>query len=89
MYLRSPDATWQYDCHRHTSTTLPLSVGIGDVVVTPGLPPIDFYIAGQWMAYRQYAPVTPQTSAIFGATVAFPELSSVLRKGWNRGLGLV
>jgi hypothetical protein len=74
-YLRSADATWLYSCHRHTSTTLPLSIGIGDVVVTPGLPPINFFVAGQWMAYRQYAPVTPQTSAVFGATVAFPEFS--------------
>jgi hypothetical protein len=73
-YLRSADATWSYGCHRHTSTTLPLSVGIGDVMVRPGLPPINFYVAGQWTAYRQYAPVTSQTSVVFGATIAFPEL---------------
>jgi hypothetical protein len=73
-YLRSADATWLYGCHRHTSTTLPLSIGIGDVMVRPNLPPINFYVAGQWMAYRQYAPVTPQTSVVFGATVAFPGL---------------
>jgi hypothetical protein len=73
-YLRSADATWLYGCHRHTSTTLPLSIGIGDVVVKTGLPPINFYVAGQWMAYRQYAPMSPQTSVVFGATVAFPGL---------------
>ena len=73
-YLRSADATWLYGCHRHSSTTLPLSIGIGDVVVICGLPPLNFYVGGQWMAYRQYAPVTSQTSAVFGATVAFPEL---------------
>jgi len=51
-----------------------LSVGVGRVLVRPGLPPLNFYLAGQWMAYRQFAPIAPQNSVIFGLTVAWPEM---------------
>jgi hypothetical protein len=60
--------------HRHSITTLPLSIGIGRTVVRQGLPPMSLFVTGQWNAYRQFAPVTPQTTVNFGMTVAFPEL---------------
>jgi hypothetical protein len=72
-YLRSADATWTLGWRRHYPTMIPLSAGLGRVMVRPGLPPINFYVAGQWMAYRQYAPIAPQTSIAFGITVAFPQ----------------
>jgi hypothetical protein len=53
---------------------IPISAGVGRVLVRPGLPPLNFYIAGQWMAYRQFAPIAPQNSVIFGLTVAWPEI---------------
>ena len=40
-----------------------------------GRPPINVFVSGEWMAYRQDAPVAPQTTVRFGLTVAFPEWS--------------
>jgi hypothetical protein len=51
---------------------LPLSLGLGRTLVRPGLPPMSLFVTGQWMAYRQFAPVAPQTTIDFGLTVAFP-----------------
>jgi hypothetical protein len=73
FYLKSADATWSVSWRRHTATTLPLSFGIGYVRRSQeGLPPFNFYVSGEWMAYRQFAPVAPQTTIRFGLTVAFP-----------------
>jgi hypothetical protein len=72
-YLRSAEATWICGLHRHSPTVLPLSLGVGDVIVRPGLPPLNFYLTGQWTVYRQFAPVAPQTTVNFGLIVAFPE----------------
>ena len=72
-YVKSADSTWLLNWHRGTATLLPLSFGIGRVLVREGLPPINFYVSGEWLAYRQFAPVAPQTTVRFGLTVAFPE----------------
>jgi hypothetical protein len=72
-YLRSAEATWACGWHRHSTTVLPLSLGIGDVIVRPGLPPLNFYVTGQWTVYRQFAPIAPQTGVNFGLIVAFPD----------------
>ncbi len=73
-YLRSADANWTMGWRHHSPTMLPLSVGIGRTLVRPGLPPMSLFVTGQWMGYRQYAPIAPQTTINFGLTVAFPEL---------------
>jgi hypothetical protein len=78
-YLRSAEANWTIGWHRHSPTMLPLSLGIGRTFVRPGLPPMSFFVTGQWMLYRQFAPVAPQTTINFGMTMAFPEL----RDYWN------
>ena len=49
-YLRSADATWVYGWRRHSPSLLPLSLGVGRVMVRPGLPPLNFYVSAQWMA---------------------------------------
>jgi hypothetical protein len=72
FYLKSADATWAINWYRHSATTLPLSFGIGYVRVREGLPPINLFVTGEWMAYPQFAPVAPQTTIRFGMTVAFP-----------------
>ena len=72
-YLRSAEATWMMGWHRHTPTTLPLSLGIGRTVIRSGLPPMSFFVTGQWMVYRQFAPIAPQTTVNFGMTIAFPQ----------------
>ena len=72
FYLKSADATWAINWRRHSATTLPLSFGIGYVRVRGDLPPINLFVTGEWMAYRQFAPVAPQTTIRFGMTIAFP-----------------
>jgi hypothetical protein len=74
-YLRSADASWVVGWRHNSPTTLPLSLGVGRVLVRPGLPPLNCFVSGQWMAYRQFAPIAPQTTVNFGITIAFPELS--------------
>jgi len=76
-YLRSAEATWSVGWHRHSPTLLPLSMGIGRTFVRPGLPPMSFFVTGEWMLYRQFAPIAPQTSVNFGMTIAFPQLSNL------------
>jgi len=72
-YLRSADANWTMGWRRHYPTMLPLSIGLGRTIVRPGLPPMSIFVTGQWMAYRQFAPIAPQTTINFGLTVAFPQ----------------
>jgi len=73
-YLRSAEANWMIGWHSRSPTTLPLSLGLGRVLVRPGLPPMSFFVTGQWMAYRQFARLAPQTTVNFGLTMAFPWL---------------
>jgi len=79
-YLRSAEANWTMGWHRHAETMLPLSLGIGRTLVHPGLPPMSLFVTGQWMLYRQFAPLAPQTTINFGVTVAFPQFMNY----WGR-----
>jgi hypothetical protein len=72
-YVKSADATWVLSWQHETRTLLPVSFGIGRVLLREGLPPLNFFVSGEWMAYRQFAPVAPQTTVNFGMTVAFPD----------------
>jgi hypothetical protein len=65
-YVRSAAASWLISWRHHSPTTLPLSLGVGRVLVRPGLPPLNFFVSGQWTVYRQFAPITPQTIVNFG-----------------------
>ena len=73
-YLRSAEANWTMGWHRHSPTMLPLSAGLGRTLIRPGLPPMSLFVTGQWMVYRQFAPLAPQTTINFGMTMAFPQL---------------
>jgi len=73
FYAKSADSTWTMGWHRGTGTLLPLSFGVGYVLLREDLPPVNLFLSGEWTAYRQFAPVAPQTSVRFGVTVAFPE----------------
>jgi hypothetical protein len=73
-YLRSAEANWMIGWRRHYPTTLPLSIGLGRTIVRPGLPPMSIFVTGEWMAYRQFAPIAPQTTINFGLSVAFPQI---------------
>jgi hypothetical protein len=73
-YLRSADANWTIGWHRHSPTMLPLSLGVGRTLLGPALPPISIFVTGQWMVYRQFAPIAPQTTVNFGLVIGFPGL---------------
>jgi hypothetical protein len=73
-YLRSAEANWSMGWHRHSATMLPLSAGIARALVRPGLPPMSFFVTGQLMEYRQFAPLAPQTTINFGMRMTFPQL---------------
>jgi hypothetical protein len=79
-YLRSAEANWSLGWRRHYPTTMPLSIGIGRTLVRPRLPPMSFFVTGQWMVYRQFARVAPQTTINFGITIAFPQFRNL----WGR-----
>jgi len=73
FYVKSADATWSMSWYRGSPTVLPLSFGIGHVMVREGWPPLNAAVSGEWTAYRQFAPVAPQTTVRFQLTVAFPQ----------------
>ena len=73
--MKSADSTWAMGWRQGTATTVPLSFGLGYVMLREGRPPINLFVSGEWMAYRQDAPIALQTTVRFGVTVAFPELS--------------
>jgi hypothetical protein len=76
FYVKSADSTWTVGWHDGAARTFPLSFGVGYVILREGRPPINLFVSGEWMAYRQNAPIAPQTTVRFGLTIAFPELSA-------------
>jgi hypothetical protein len=75
FYLKSADATWTIGWHRDSARTLPVSLGLGYVLLREGHPPLNFFVTGEWMASRHDAPIAPQTTVRFGLTIAFPQFS--------------
>ncbi|MBY0280501.1 hypothetical protein K2Z84_34635 [Candidatus Binatia bacterium] len=73
FYVKSADASWTMGWHQGTATVIPVSFGVGYVHLREGEPPINLFVSGEWTAYRQLAPVAPQTTVRFGVTVAFPD----------------
>lgn len=73
FYVKSADATWTMSWRHGTATVLPVSGGLGYVLLRDDWPPINVFVSGEWTAFRQYAPVAPQTTVRFGLTMAFPE----------------
>jgi len=74
LYVKSADATWAMGWREGASTTLPLSVGLGYVLLREDTPPINLFVSGEWMVYRHDAPIAPQTTVRFGMSIAFPQL---------------
>lgn len=72
-YVKSADSTWSMSWRHNTPTLLPLSFGVGRVIVRDGWPPVNLFVSGEWTAYRQFAPIAPQTTVRFGMTIAFPD----------------
>lgn len=76
FYVKSADATWSLGWRHNTSTILPLSLGVGYVLLHEDWPPVNLFVSGEWTAFHQVfrdAPIAPQTTVRFGVTIAFPE----------------
>ena len=71
-YVRSSDATWTFNLRHSTSTTIPLSAGLGKVWKLSNGVAINGSVAGEWMLYRQFAPRTEQFTLKFQITLLFP-----------------
>lgn len=71
-YLKSSDATWTFNLRHATSTTIPLSAGIGKVWKLLHGAALNASVAGEWMAYRQYDARTEQFTLKFQLTLLFP-----------------
>jgi hypothetical protein len=71
-YVRSSDATWTFNLRHATSTTIPLSAGLGKVWNLSNGAAINGSVAGEWMVYRQFAPRTDQFTLKFQVTLLFP-----------------
>jgi hypothetical protein len=74
LYVKSADATWAFGWRNGSPTTLPLSLGLGYVIPRQHAPPLNFFVSGEWMAFRRDAPIAARTTVRFGFTVAFPGL---------------
>jgi hypothetical protein len=73
FYLKSADSTWTIGWRSGSGTMLPLSLGLGYVLLHEDWPPLNFFVSGEWMAYRDNAPIAPQMTVRFGLTIAFPQ----------------
>ena len=71
-YVRSSDATWTFNLRHRTSTTIPLSAGLGKVWKLSRGTAINGSVAGEWMVYRQFAPRAEQFTLKFQMTLLFP-----------------
>jgi len=73
FYVKAADSTWSLGWRDGTARIIPVSFGLGYVMLREGLPPLNFFVSEEWTVYRENAPVAPQTTLRFGLTVAFPE----------------
>jgi hypothetical protein len=73
-YVRSSDATWTFNLRGGTSTTIPLSAGLGKVWNLPDGEAINASIAGEWMVYRQFAPRAEQFTLKLQVTLLLPSV---------------
>jgi hypothetical protein len=76
LYVKSADSTWAFGWRDDAPRFLPLSLGFGYVIVRKGSPSINLSVSGEWMAYREDAPIAPQTTVRFGLSIAFPQLKA-------------
>jgi len=73
-YLKSSDATWTFNLRHNTSTTIPISAGLGKVWKFSNDYSLDTAVSGEWMVYRQFADQTEQFTLNFQVTLLLPQL---------------
>jgi hypothetical protein len=71
-YVKSADSTWTVNWRHGTSTTLPISLGLGRVWKVSGLQ-LNTWTSGEWTTYRQNTNITPLYTFRFGVTLLFPD----------------
>ncbi len=72
-YLKSSDATWTFNLRHNTSTTMPLSAGIGGIWTLSKDFAINTSVSCETMVYRQFADQTEQFTVIFQVSLLFPD----------------
>ena len=70
-YVKSADSTWTVNWRHNGSTTIPISLGFGNVVKLEGVE-VNPWVSGEWTAYRQFSNITPMYTVRFGLTLLFP-----------------
>src|SRR5262249_38249358 len=73
LYAKTADATWTFSWRGNPAITIPLSFGLGWVIVREAASPVTLFVPGAWRACRRDAPIAPQTTVRFGVTVGFPQ----------------
>jgi hypothetical protein len=73
-YLRSSDATWTFNLRHNTSTTIPISAGLGKIWELSEGYSLDTSISGEWMLYRKFVNQTEQFSINFQVSLLLPKL---------------
>ena len=73
-YVKSADSTWTINWRHNTSTTIPVSLGLGNVWKSERGPELNPWFSFEWTVYHQYAGITPKYTLHFGLTLLFPHL---------------
>jgi hypothetical protein len=73
-YVKSADSTWTVNWRHNTSTTLPTSLGVGNVWKSERGPELNPWISFEWTVYHQYAGITPKYTIHFGSNLLFSHL---------------
>jgi hypothetical protein len=73
-YLKSSDATWNFNLRHNNSTTMPLSAGLGKVWNLSTGYAIDTSASGEWTVYRQFTNRTEQFTVNFQVALLIPKL---------------
>lgn len=71
-YVKSADSTWTINWRHNTSTTIPVSLGLGNVWKSERGPELNPWFSFEWTVYHQYAGITPKYTLRFGLTLLFP-----------------
>jgi hypothetical protein len=70
--VKSSDATWTINLRHKTSTTIPLSAGLGKTWKLSKGYAVDTSVSGEWMVYRRFANQTEQFTINFQLSLLLP-----------------
>lgn len=73
FYVKSGDSTFSFAWKDDGPLVVPVSLGIGRVLLREGWPPLNFFLTGERMVFRENAQRVPKTTVRFGLTIAFPQ----------------